>query len=166
MQDRPVELLGKFDHGYRFVEVFLGKKRRCQSSERFLGGDEDLAGILAAAGNVEQSEEHARRTRPQEFVKVSRHAQPMIDGRDLSVAQGRHMGMQRVGEQGRRGTVEQAAGEAQRRKRQRTNQVGFNWYQSSRALVLVFFKQKTAYEIEGAVAAACFIGSLRRGLRE
>src|SRR6266478_8654708 len=36
MQDRPVELLGKFDHGYRFVEILICKKLRRESSEGLL----------------------------------------------------------------------------------------------------------------------------------
>ena len=112
-----------------------------------------------------QSEEHARPTRPQEFVKVSRHAQPMIDGRDLGVAQGRHVGMQRIGDSGgalrwNRPRAKLRDGDVSARTR-----AGSNGHQSLAASAQASSAEAARRDMERAVAPSCFIGSLRRCLR-
>ena len=111
-QDGAVELLREFDHGGGLVERFSGKKRRGQSAESILGGDKDVARVLAAAGDIEQTEDDAVWTYAQKLVEVSGHAVPVIDGGNLGLAEGGDIGVEWVGERGRRPRLraEKAAG--------------------------------------------------------
>ena len=72
LQDGAVDLVAELDHGFGLVEVFPGKKRRCDSTEGALRGDEDLAGVLAAASDVEQAKQHTGRAAAVRFFKKRR----------------------------------------------------------------------------------------------
>jgi hypothetical protein len=125
LQNGPVDLKAKTDHGFGFIEIFAREKLGPASAEGILSRNQDLASIFSAAGKVEQAEQHARRTHTQEFVEVSRHAHVIVHSRELGAAQCGYVGMSRIDTQ----SCSRPIGEAHqiyRRCLQRSNEFSFS----------------------------------------
>src|SRR5437868_2502509 len=97
LQNGKVDFMAKLDHRLGFVEVLPGKKLRCKIAEGSLRRDQDLARVLPASSQVEQTEQHAGGVHAQEFVKVACHALVVVDSRDLRPAQNGHVAVSRIG---------------------------------------------------------------------
>ena len=69
------------------------------NSKGILSCDQDLPRVHSAAGQVEQSEQHAGWADPQEFVEIAGHALVVVHRGDFRTAQQRHIGMPRIGRQ-------------------------------------------------------------------
>jgi hypothetical protein len=119
--------MAELNHSFRLIEVVSRKKLGRTSAESVLRGNQDLAGILSTAREVEQAEQHARRPHAQEFVEVTRHAQVVVHSCDLGVAQCGHVGMARIDTRQRRFTpLEELAQKIRRRRRQCANDFSFS----------------------------------------
>ena len=101
LQNGPVDLMAQTDHGLCLIEIFASEKLGPATAEGTLSRNQDLASVFSAASEVEQAEQHARRTHAQEFVEVSRYAHVIVHSRELGAAQHRHVGVSRIDAQSR-----------------------------------------------------------------
>jgi hypothetical protein len=82
--DQPsVDPEAQFGHGIGFVDVRRRKKLESDSSEDFLGSDQEAAVVLASAGNVEQPDQNTFRADANGVVEVSRHTFSDEHGSDV-----------------------------------------------------------------------------------
>ena len=96
LQDGAIQFLAEFDHGVCLIDVGHSEELRRERSESVLGGDEDPSRILTAPGNIEEPEQHARRTDAQKLIKISRHALPVVDGSNLGMTESGDVSMERI----------------------------------------------------------------------
>lgn len=102
LENRAIELLAEFDHGVRLADFGCGEEARGEITKSSLRGDQDLTGVLAAAGDVEQAEENTGWTYTQKLIKIASHALPVVEGGEFGMTQGWDVGVQGVGWQCRR----------------------------------------------------------------
>src|SRR5258708_3739555 len=84
LQDGPIDLIAKLNHGFSFIKVPARKELGCSDSKSVLRGDEDLTCVLSAACQVEQAEQHTGGPNAQELIEVARHAHFVVQSGDIS----------------------------------------------------------------------------------
>ncbi len=81
--DGAIDAKAKFRHGVRFVDVPAREQLRSEVAKDSLRGSEDVAVVLAASGDVEQSKQNALRAHADGIIEISGNALAHEDGGDV-----------------------------------------------------------------------------------
>jgi hypothetical protein len=107
----------QFGHGIGFVDVTRRKQLLPDSAEDFLGSDQEVTVVLAAAGNIEQPDQNAIRADANRVIEISGNPFSDKHGSDVSTCDRREDGWNRFHYGGGRGVGAEAGNHGRKAQR-------------------------------------------------